>query len=148
MSLALENGLFGDDSTPNAPSKCSGGNARVLHLKRILYIYVTGLVGRQRRPNPLSGVSRAWVNKFNTSNGIQEPSGWLEVLDRWIAMVEIGNLANQALRVSLRTSQQQGKDANCDAMIHHFSKSLSQWWVEVQSLEGMSLFPQIDRPHS
>lgn len=138
VSLALEAGLFSGSRVPNSPSMCSGESSRVPHLERILYIYMAGLAARLRRQNPLSETPWALLLKQpNTLDALQQPSKWLEVFDRWIDLIEIGNVANQALCSSPHTAYQQAKDTKCHAMIRHFLRSLSQWWEEFQRVEGM-----------
>lgn len=115
----------------------SGESTRVPHLERILYIYMSGLAARLRRQNPLSEIPRSLLLKQITVDPLQQPSKWLEVFNRWIDLIELGNVANQALGSSAQNTQKKASDAKFNAMIRHFSRSLSQWWEAFSSVEGI-----------
>ena len=137
-SLAFEARIFDPSQALEDSTLCSGAAVRIQHMRRILYIFVTSLAARLRRPNPFQDVSSSiFVTDKNSVTSQLSVSKHTAAFDVWIELIELGNVAGQALASCARNVDKQVRDNKLTSITRHFSRSLHRWWEDFQKLDGI-----------
>lgn len=121
--------------------QCPGQNSRSPHIRQLLYIYSSQLASRLKRTNPLGdiAVSRAKANIVSDSreDHVETQPQWHRLLNGWLDLIELIQVAFQALYSSLQSGLNAPNESRQAAMVRHFARSVSEWWHGFRSLDSM-----------
>lgn len=139
ITLANEYGLFDSPkTTQNISSLCCCGDLRIPHVKKMLYIYSTGLATRLRRVNPLAGISVPSLKKHQPTNLSGAQSELYRAMNGWIELHDLSSMASDMLYASPQSTRELISQGKHISVLRRFELFLSQWWETYENIDGMS----------